>query len=252
MNLPKILAALCLLAGTIWFSSDTAAQGFKWPEKAENLRVLPKNTEARRLRATMFGFANALGVRCTHCHVGESNKPLSTFDFASDAKPAKKTARLMMRMAQNINQQFIAQIDRPAAQKLQVNCLTCHKHQARPKRLEQILTEVNSGSGVDAAIEKYHQLRKRFYGGYTYDFRENPLNAVGYQLMGEGDLEGAIKIFKLNTEMNPDNSNVYDSLGEAYMKAGKTELALTNYKKSLELDPSNKNATKMIEQLSRK
>ncbi len=252
MKLPKILAVLSLLAGTIWFSPNATAQGFQWPEKAENLKVLPKDIGAKQLRATMFGFSNALGVRCTHCHVGENGKPLSTFDFASDAKPAKKTARLMLRMAQNINQQFIAQIDRPTAQKLQVNCLTCHKHQARPKSLEQMLSEVIAGEGVDAAIEKYHQLRKRFYGGYTYDFRENPLNTLGYQLMGEGDLEGALKIFKLNTEMNPDNSNVYDSLGEAYMKSGEKELALANYKKSLELNPRNENATKMIEQLSRK
>jgi hypothetical protein len=45
----------------------------------------------------MRGYAIGLGIRCHHCHVGEGDDP-STFDFASDAKPAKTLARQMMRM----------------------------------------------------------------------------------------------------------------------------------------------------------
>ena len=53
-----------------------------WPEKAKNLKVLPKDTDANTLRTTMVGYANALGVRCVHCHVGKADTPLLDIDFA--------------------------------------------------------------------------------------------------------------------------------------------------------------------------
>src|SRR5206468_10755137 len=48
----------------------SAQQRFEWPEKAKNLKVLPKNTPKEKLSATMIGFTRALGVRCPFCHVG--------------------------------------------------------------------------------------------------------------------------------------------------------------------------------------
>ena len=47
---------------------------WKWPARAENLKVLPKRTTPEQLRSAMMGFTRALGVRCSHCHVGEDRK----------------------------------------------------------------------------------------------------------------------------------------------------------------------------------
>lgn len=40
----------------------------------------------------MRGFTRALGLRCSHCHVGEEGAPLATYDFAADEKPLKARA----------------------------------------------------------------------------------------------------------------------------------------------------------------
>ena len=115
--------------------------------------------------------------------------------------------------------------------------------------LGEELGEVYRMEGVDAALEHYAELRDRFYGQGSYDFGEGGLNGLGYEIMGEGDLDGAIRIFVLNVEMFPEESNPYDSLGEAYMNRGDTELAITNYERSLGLDPTNTNAAEMLEKL---
>jgi len=62
---------------------------------------------------------------------------------------------------------------------------------------------------------------------------EAAINALGYQYLGAGKLEGAIELFTANVRRYPDSWNVYDSLGEGYAAAGKTDLAITNYTKAL-------------------
>ncbi|MBP9095298.1 MAG: serine hydrolase [Ignavibacteria bacterium] len=83
------------------------------------------------------------------------------------------------------------------------------------------------------------------------EYNDMHLNEFGYQLMQSGDLDMAIVVFKLNSELFPDIANTYDSLAEAYMSKGSNELAIENYKKVLAIRPQNENAKKMIEQLSK-
>ena len=156
----------------------------------------------------------------------------------------------MLKMVRDINNKHLAKIGKEKADRLEVSCVTCHHGQKEPRTLESILSEVIAEDGVDAGIEKYHELRKRYYGGFTYDFGENGLNNSGYQLMGEDKLDDAVKIFKLNVEMNPDAFNPYDSLAEAYMKAGKKWQAISNYSRSLDLNSRNRNAAQMLEKLT--
>ncbi len=245
----KILS-IAILSGLL-VTPEAQAQRWQWPEKAQNLKVLPADASPEILRGAMSGFVQALGVRCNHCHVGEDGQPLSTFDFASDEKHEKNAARVMMQMTRTINSQFISQITEGHENKTEVSCVTCHQGQPEPRTLEQVLTKVIDSDGVDSAIVKYRELRARFYGGFTYDFREGPLNTLGYERLGKGDLEGATKLFKLNVEMNPESANAHDSLGEAYMKAGEKALAISHYEKSLELNPRNRNATRMLEELKK-
>ncbi len=65
----------------------------------------------------------------------------------------------------------------------------------------------------------------------------NQLNALGYQMLQLKLTDKAIKYFKMNVEKNPENANVYDSLGEAYFTKGDKDNAIKNFKKSLSLNP---------------
>jgi hypothetical protein len=102
------------------------------PEKYSNLRVLPKDITRPQLVAIMRGFAIQLGVRCTHCHVGEEGADFSTFDFATDVKPPKVTARKMFAMAGEINSSLSAALGPVADNQPRVTCFTCHRGAAKP------------------------------------------------------------------------------------------------------------------------
>ena len=95
----------------------------------KNLKVLPKDIGRADLIANMKFFSQALGVRCTYCHVGEEGKPLSTFDFASDAKAHKATARDMIRFVQRLNTDLPGITGDPSAK---VSCYTCHRGSDKP------------------------------------------------------------------------------------------------------------------------
>jgi predicted Zn-dependent protease len=77
------------------------------------------------------------------------------------------------------------------------------------------------------------------------------LNSLGYELLRQSKPKEAIVIFTLNTELYPQSSNVWDSLGEAEAAAGEKELAVKNYEKSLELNPKNSNAVEALKKLQK-
>jgi len=238
---------LALVVVTLAFVPPVAAQGWQWPEEPENLKVL-EGFSGQRLAPVMRGFTRALGVRCSHCHVGEDGASLSTYDFAADDKAAKRTARTMLRMLGVINDS-LATIEPSGDRRVNMWCHTCHRGRPRPMTLEEELAEVVRAEGVEAALARYDELRERFYGRGAYDFGENALNALGYQRLGEGDVDGAVLVFRKNAELFPESANVYDSLGEAYAERGDTRLAIENYEQSLELNPGNQNAARKLEEL---
>lgn len=115
------------------------------------------------------------------------------------------------------------------------------------KSLTFILSQTILKSDVESAIKKYHELKTNQKD--EYNFNENELNILGYQLLGKNMVKEAIEIFKLNVKEYPEASNPYDSLGEAYMIDGEKELAIKNYAKSLELNPKNTGAIKMLSKI---
>lgn len=108
------------------------AQGTFPPSSFKNLQVLPKDAPASRVIGTMKGFANNLGVRCQFCHVGKEGLPLEQFDFVSDEIQQKKTARIMMRLMENINKQLDTAVPRSAGAEARVTCITCHRGKSTP------------------------------------------------------------------------------------------------------------------------
>ncbi len=119
-----------------------------------------------------------------------------------------------------------------------------------PKRsIAEVLFNTIVEKDVASAIKQYREMKAGSSAG-EYDLSEMALNRLGYQLLQTRKVADAIEIFKLNVELFPQASNVYDSLGEAYMVHGDKELAIANYKKSLELDPKNANAIARLASLA--
>ncbi len=111
--------------------SDTT---WTWPDRAENLQVLPADTGPFELSQIMRGFTQALGVRCQHCHVGTEEMSLGEFDFVSDENVHKNIAREMMRMTWAINNDLLASIEGlHEAEGMRVTCYTCHRGGVTPQ-----------------------------------------------------------------------------------------------------------------------
>ena len=250
----KSMIAVALLAIAITTvateRSSNAQQQWRWPEKPENLQVLNKDWSGSRLSPVMRGFTRALGVRCSYCHVGEEGKDLSTYDFVSDANPNKNRAREMLRMLGTVND-HLKKIEPSGQTRVNMWCHTCHRGRPRPMTLEEELGEQYRSKGIDAAVNRYHELKKDFLERGAYDFSERSLNNFGYELL-EKDNTAAIRIFSLNTEIFDKSPNVWDSLAEAHSKAGNIQLARRYYKASLKLNPNNDNARQKLKQLEGK
>jgi len=246
---PLMLVVVLVLAAAAAVSSGSAsAQGrWSWPEHSKNLKVLPEETDAQTLRSTMQDFTHALGVRCHHCHVGEEGVSFTQWDFASDEKPAKETAREMMRMLADV-EEALARIE-PSGERVTMECATCHRGAARPQRLEDALTETYRTGGADAAIARYHELRDNTYGRGVYDFGEDALNLLGYRMLEAKDVPGATKAFTLNTELFPGSTMTWDSMAEVTLAAGDTTRAIELYGKAFALEPRNRNAERMLRRL---
>lgn len=101
------------------------------PDTYTNLKVLPKDIKKAQLMQHMKTFSQSLGVRCHFCHKGEENKPLSTYDFASDENDHKDIARLMIGMTQKINGEILK--DLKDGKFAQVACQTCHRGKKEPE-----------------------------------------------------------------------------------------------------------------------
>lgn len=242
--------AILVLILSIAMSSLAFGQ-IPWPEKGKNLKVLPKDISKAELRKIMFQFCNALNFNCVDCHVAKDRNDWGTYDFASDGKETKNVARTMLKMVHMLNDETLPGTGRPAAKIRKIQCATCHHGVSKPPLpLEEEIMAVIEQDGVEGGIAHYHQLRERYAGKTAYDFTENSLNALGYNLISLEKINDAIAIFKLNVEMFPDAANPYDSLAEAYMMNGKNWLAIVNYSKSLQLNPENDNAEKMLNQLT--
>jgi hypothetical protein len=124
--------ALFLAAAThgIAFGQVAAPPPASPPPHFKNLKVFPADIPRAQLIGTMKGFTQALGVRCTFCHVGTEGQPLSTYDFASDAKPEKEIARAMLRMVGDLNGRVLPAI--PGLKDAKVTCYTCHRGDKKP------------------------------------------------------------------------------------------------------------------------
>jgi tetratricopeptide (TPR) repeat protein len=193
---------LALLAALL-APSVTVAQ---WPpEKLENLKVLPDTMPVRQLIDLMASFTRALGVRCTHCHVGEERQPLEDYDFPSDEKLAKRKAREMLKMLQAINGQHLTGLEERQDPPVQVQCITCHRGVTAPRTLQEVLQLAYQTGGLDSTLTAYGALRQRYYGSAAYDFGEVALADVAGTVARRGRMDDAVRLHALNVEQNPES-----------------------------------------------
>lgn len=118
-NDAQVQAVLASIAGR---ESEPASRVFT---NVKLLRDVPARTFVTIMNG---GYARALGVTCTHCHV--------TGDFASDAKRPKRAAREMAMMHRSINQQLgqMEELATPKTDNRAINCFTCHRGMVDPRR----------------------------------------------------------------------------------------------------------------------
>jgi CubicO group peptidase (beta-lactamase class C family) len=117
---------------------------------------------------------------------------------------------------------------------------------APSRRVRIELLGTFTADGVEAGISRMLELEREVA---PEAISESVINNLGYDLLGDDQLDAAIAVFRRNVERFPESSNVYDSLGEAYLESGQLEAALENYERSVELDPSNGNGRSAIERI---
>lgn len=219
------------------------------PEEFTNLQLLPEDIERRQLIDTMRGFSMQLGVRCSHCHVGEDQtSAFSDYDFPSDDKETKRIARTMITMTREINEKHLTSLGRDDV--FQVTCATCHDGLPKPATLNgQLMSSFDDG-GTYGLLETYKSLRDEHYGRGVYNFGEDSLIGVATTLArGREDLGAAQAVLELNLEYYPDSFMTWYSMGELKSLAADNEGAAAAFQKALEIEPDNKWAKAALERL---
>ena len=107
-----------------------------------NLKVLSKGTTGEQIHEIMHGWEAQLGAECTTCHAVDPNRKMPNgrpaLNFADDSKPEKNTARLMYRMVEDINKNYVSKIEDKDhnhdhdKDEAAVTCGTCHRGHVHP------------------------------------------------------------------------------------------------------------------------
>ncbi|PQJ82261.1 tetratricopeptide repeat protein [Polaribacter glomeratus] len=80
---------------------------------------------------------------------------------------------------------------------------------------------------------------------------ENKMNRLGYEYIRKNNFDLALEVFKINAALYPNNSNVFDSLGEAYLLQKDTLNAEINFKKALSINPENRSAQRFLTKITK-
>lgn len=195
---------------------------------------------AVRLQAqppNMQAIAQALGVNCDYCHVGNGQP-----------EPKKDIARAMMAMTRDLNSRVQQATGLPAAQAVEVQCVTCHRGVPIPRQLSDVLTRTLREKGSAAAIDQYRELRKQFYGRQAYDFGEDTLIGIA-RAITQSRPSDSIALLQLNLEFYPRSAASYAEIGFAYTRKLDDTSAMENLEKALEIEPNNGIIRGQLEQL---
>ena len=238
-----------LILAMVLFGGTVSKAQFSKDQKPKNLKVLPPNIEGEDLRKVMQGFTAALGVKCNFCHDDSKEADFGPMDYSSDVKKEKQVARTMITMVNNINSDLLKKSREIESDISEVACVTCHRGASHIDKLEDILFRTYKRSGLEAAFNRYNELRKRYFGGYTYDFRDHTLLSFSSKVTEDGNVDDALAIVFKNCELFPESSPSFTFLGDLYLKRGDNEKAISNFEKAVQLDPNNRFANGQLKKL---
>ncbi|MEB2774371.1 serine hydrolase [Algoriphagus sp. D3-2-R+10] len=112
-------------------------------------------------------------------------------------------------------------------------------------RISNKLSSLIKSEGIDKAIE----VGKEHFHQNLVEYDELGINTLGYSYLQIGDIDVALKLFKLNVENRPNSGNAYDSYAEALLANVDTTAAIENYIKSVKMNPNNQNGINVLESL---
>lgn len=240
-----------VLSFIVLVAAPSGAQSPPAPWKAENLQYFPKDISRQQLTQRMREFSFSLGVRCQHCHSGGNGVSFEGVSFAADDKPAKTTARAMLRMIDQLNNVTLAQLPSRAQPRVVVDCATCHRGVLLPKSLQTTLFEIVEAQGAPAAIAKYRELRTDATLG-RYNFGEWEINELARRLSDAGKADAAIAILEMNGEFYPASAEIDVMIGEQYRRLGDRDRAIQRYRAALAKSPQNGMAKQRLEEMEKK
>ena len=105
-------------------TKEQAPQEKTVEQVGKNIKVLTGMPESQLIPVMNF-FAASMGRRCNYCHVNNQGQ----WDYASDAKPEKTSAREMVKLVMDINK---------TTERLKldpVSCYSCHRGRTSPQSI---------------------------------------------------------------------------------------------------------------------
>ena len=114
---------------------------------------------------------------------------------------------------------------------------------------EKIASEYFIDKEFDKALVAFKKIQQE--DSLSPVIREWSINRLGYDFIRKDDFNSAIEIFKINAELYPRSSSVFNSLGEAYYLKKDTINALLNFKKSLAINPENRSSKQFMKKVTK-
>lgn len=133
------IAAFVLAVASISLSAQAPAPpppGGRPPlPKPANLKVLPPDLTGDQVMEIMHKWEGMLGTECTTCHATDPTNLMPNgkprVKYAEDSKKEKQVARLMVKMTEDINKNYVSMVEGSSGP---VTCGTCHRGHLTPEQ----------------------------------------------------------------------------------------------------------------------
>ncbi|KAA6460224.1 c-type cytochrome [Acidobacteria bacterium AB60] len=133
---PAIAAVVLAVATAAASAQAPAAPPAHRPMPAPtNLKVLPKDLTGDQVMEIMHKWEAMLGAECNTCHAADPAHLMPNgrprLNFADDSKKEKQIARMMYKMTEQINVDYISKVENSGQP---VSCGTCHRGHVTPEQ----------------------------------------------------------------------------------------------------------------------
>ncbi|RYG30205.1 MAG: hypothetical protein EON93_15270, partial [Burkholderiales bacterium] len=116
-------------------------------------------------------------------------------------------------------------------------------------QLQSILWNLIVQQGVEPAIRRYHELKRTQPD--AFDFGDDTLVDLGYDLFNARKLDAAKAMFQLNLQGYPESAGSQDGLGDIADARGDTAAAILHFETSLRFDKDNRYAANGLARVKR-